>query len=105
MKHRERKTAGESPRRVGLRGLTVPVMAGLLAALCLHATGCVYYNTFYNARKMFRNAERQRAEAVADQQQHAQGGEGEHAIGPPWRPGSDGTPGTCRPRGGIGRSA
>lgn len=41
----------------------------LIVALSLMVTGCVYYNTFYNARKAFNDAERQRME----QEQRATG--------------------------------
>jgi len=66
MNSRRQQTGGCVGGRPGASGHRLAIPIAMLVLLCLHAAGCVYYNTFYNARLMFREAERRREEALED---------------------------------------
>ena len=40
--------------------MRIPPTCRLLLACCLAISACVYFNTFYNAKKSFREAEKER---------------------------------------------
>ena len=43
-----------------MRPRRLRTLVPLLVACCLSASACVYFNTFYNAKKFYRQAEKER---------------------------------------------